>query len=110
MKPETSLSQIKLLVNYILGLMDLIWYNYTMTLQERKDKADIIAKRGELIYKKLLLLVAIAGGSWIYGIGKADMASYFALLAFFLSSVGVVANLVRLGQTIIKIKEIENEY
>jgi len=28
-----------------------------MALQERKDKADIIAKRGDLIYKKLLLLI-----------------------------------------------------
>ncbi len=74
-----------------------------MTLQERKDKADIIAKRGDLIYKKLLLLIAVAGGSWIYGVGEANIASYFALFAFFLSSVGVVVNLVRLGQTIIKI-------
>jgi len=81
-----------------------------MTLQERKDKADIIAKRGDLIYKKLLLLVAVAGGSWIYGVGKADIVSYFALLAFFLSSIGVVANLVRLGQVIVKIKEIEDDY
>jgi hypothetical protein len=81
-----------------------------MTLQERKDKADIIAKRGDLLYKKLLLLLAIAGGSWIYGTGKSDILSYFALLAFFLSSVGVVANLVRLGQAIVGIKEIEDEY
>ena len=81
-----------------------------MTLQERKDKADVVAKRGDLIYKKLILLVAIAGGSWIYGIGKDDIASYFALLAFFLSSVGIVFNLIRLGETIVNIKEIENEY
>jgi len=81
-----------------------------MTLQERKDKADIIIKRGDLIYKKLLILIAIAGGSWIYGVGKGDIGSYFALLAFFLSSVGVVANLTRLGHTITKIKEIEDEH
>lgn len=81
-----------------------------MTLQERKDKADIIAKRGDLIYKKLLLLIAVAGGSWIYGVGKDDIVSYFVLLAFFLSFVGIVFNLIRLGETIAKIKEIENEY
>jgi len=34
-----------------------------MTLQERKDKSDIIAKRGDLVYKKLFLLVALAGSS-----------------------------------------------
>lgn len=81
-----------------------------MNLQERKDAADIISKRGELIYKKLLILTAIAGGSWIYGVGKGDVGGYFALLAFFLSSIGVVANLIRLGQAIAQIKEIENEY
>jgi hypothetical protein len=81
-----------------------------MNLQERKDKADIISKRGDLIYKKLLILTAIAGGSWIYGVGKGEIGSYFALFAFFLSSIGVVANLTRLGQTIVQIKEIENEY
>jgi len=52
----------------------------------------------------------IAGGSWIYGVGKDDIVSYFALLAFFLSSIGIVFNLIRLGETIAKIKEIENEY
>ena len=41
-----------------------------MTLQERKDKADIIAKRGDLVYKKLFLLLAIAGGTWMFGIRK----------------------------------------
>ncbi len=81
-----------------------------MTLRECKDKADIVAKRGELIYKKLLVLVAIAGGSWIYGTGKNDAGSYFALLAFFLSSLGVIANLAKLGETISKIKEIEDEH
>lgn len=81
-----------------------------MILQERKDKADIVSKRGDLIYKKLILLLAIAGGSWVYGLDKNDVASYFALLAFFLSSIGIVFNLIRLGETIVKIKELENEY
>ena len=46
-----------------------------MTLQERKDKADIIAKeadviakQGDLVYKKLIIMTAIAGGSWLFGI------------------------------------------
>jgi len=81
-----------------------------MNLQERKDKADIVSKRGDLIYKKLLILTAIAGGSWLYGVGKGDVGSYFALFAFFLSTIGIVFNLIRLGETIVKIKEIENEY
>ncbi len=33
-----------------------------MTLQERKDKADIIAKKSDIIYKKMVVLLASAGG------------------------------------------------
>lgn len=33
-----------------------------MTLQERKDKADIIAKEADVVYKKSFLLLASAGG------------------------------------------------
>jgi len=33
-----------------------------------KDKIDLLVKRAELIYKKLFIFLAIAGGSWIYGV------------------------------------------
>ena len=78
-----------------------------MTLQERKDTADIISKYGELIYKKLIILSAIAGGSWLFGINEVGIESYFALVAFGLSAVGVVVNLFRLGEVIQKLKDIE---
>jgi len=78
-----------------------------MILQEHKDKADIIAKYGEVIYKKLIILSAIAGGSWLFGIKEVGIESYFALIAFGLSSVGVVVNLFRLGETARKLKDIE---
>ena len=81
-----------------------------MNLQESKDKVDIIAKRGDLIYKKLLVLTAISGGSWLYGSGHDGVDSYFSLVAFVLSSVGVVVNLFRLGDVTVKIKDIEDEY
>ncbi len=84
-----------------------------MTLQERKDtvdiiakKADVIAKQGDLIYKKLIVLTAIAGGSWLFGIKANGIENYFSLVAFGLSSVGVVVNLFRLGEVINKIKEL----
>ena len=80
-----------------------------MTLQERKDKSDIIAKRGDLVYKKLFLLVAVAGSSWIFGIKESGILSYFSLIVFLLSAIGVVVNLFRLGDATKKIKELEND-
>jgi len=38
-----------------------------MTLQERKDTADIISKQSEVVNKKIFVYLAISGGSWIYG-------------------------------------------
>ena len=55
-----------------------------MTLQERKDKADVItkeadviAKQGDLVYKKLIILAAIAGGSWLFGMKASGVENYF---------------------------------
>ena len=78
-----------------------------MTLQERKDTADIIAKRGDLVYKKLFLLLAVAGSSWIFGIKESGLLSYFSLIVFLLSAIGVVVNLFRLGDATKKIKDLE---
>jgi len=80
-----------------------------MTLQDKKDKADIISKRGDLIYKKLFLLLAIAGGSWMFGIKDSGVLSYFAFIIFLLSAIGVVVNLFRLGDATRKILELEND-
>jgi len=57
----------------------------------------------EVIYKKLLVLTAISGGSWLYGSRHDGIDSYFSLLAFVLSSVGVVVNLFQLGDAAAKI-------
>ena len=39
----------------------IFFYNIAMTLQERKDKADIIAKEVDIVYKKLFVLMAVSG-------------------------------------------------
>lgn len=80
-----------------------------MTLRDRKDKADIISKRGDLIYKKLFLLLAIAGGSWMFGVKDNGVLSYFAFIIFLLSAIGLVVNLFRLGDATRKILELEND-
>lgn len=67
-----------------------------MKLQE---KIDLLTKRAELIYKKLLIFLAIAGGSWVYGL-KSDQSIVLSLLVyaiFILSSVGIVLNLLKYG-------------
>ena len=53
-------------------------------LLQRKDKADIvakeadvIAKQGDLVYKKLIILVAIAGGTWLFGMKANGIENYF---------------------------------
>lgn len=43
----------------------------------------------------------------MFGIKEVGIESYFALIAFGLSSVGVVVNLFRLGETAQKLKDIE---
>ena len=73
-----------------------------MTLQKRKDKADIITKQSDVVNKKLLVYLTIAGGSWIYGTKESSFIGLFAFVFFMIVSVGVFVNL-------LKLTEIENE-
>ena len=56
---------------------------------ELKDRVDILVKRAELIYKKMLIFLAISSGSWIYGLKDAEeiILRIIVLFVFFLSSV-----------------------
>ena len=42
-----------------------------MTLQERKDQADIIAKEADVVYKKSFLLLAASGGVGGYAVTQS---------------------------------------
>jgi len=42
-----------------------------MTLQERKDTVDIISKKSDIIYKKMVVLLASAGGLGGYGLNQS---------------------------------------
>ena len=60
-----------------------------MTLQERKDKADIVAKLVDSIYKKLIVLLAVSGAFGTYAIKYIEANSPFmhlCLLLFLLLS------------------------
>lgn len=79
-----------------------------MNLQERKDKADIISKEAEVVYKKSFLLLASAGGIGGYAITQVGLLSYilFGIFAFFV--LGIVINYLELNNLKNEIKECKN--
>jgi len=79
-----------------------------MILQERKDKADIIAKEADVVYKKSFLLLASAGGVGGYAIAQAGVLSYvlFGMFSFFV--LGIVINYFELNNLKKEIKECKN--
>ena len=79
-----------------------------MTLQERKDKVDIIAKEADVVYKKSFLLLASAGGVGGYAIAQSGLFSYilFGIFSFFV--LGIVINYFELNNLKKEIKECKN--
>ncbi len=78
---------------------------------KKYDKIDILVKRADLIYKKLLIFLAIAGGSWVYGL-KNDQSVVLSLLVysvFILSSIGIVLNLLKYGMIQKELEEMEHD-
>ncbi|MDP3301985.1 MAG: hypothetical protein Q8S36_08485 [Sulfuricurvum sp.] len=94
---------------YILALHINIRYNDDMNLQERKDTADIISKRAEVINKKIIALLAIDGAMWVYGIKENGIVLLFALFIFFISSIALITNLLKLGDLEKQLERLENE-
>jgi len=74
---------------------------------ETKDKTDLLVKRAELIYKKMFIFLAIAGGSWIYGIKDTEIAivRILVFLVFFLSAIGIILNSLKFGEIQKELKE-----
>ena len=79
-----------------------------MTLQERKDTADIIAKEADIVYKKSFLLLASSGGIGGYAITQEGVFAYilFSMFGFFV--LGIVINYQELNKLKNKIKECKN--
>ena len=79
-----------------------------LKLEERKLVSDILIKQADIVYKKVLIFLAVAGGSWLYGV-KTD--GYFGIviwLTFILSVVGVITNLGRMGILYKDLEEIKH--
>ena len=73
-----------------------------------KERIDIIAKQADIIYKKIFIFSAIAGGSWIYGIKTDGYLGLMIWIVFILSAVGLVVNLTRQGVLCKELEEIKN--
>ncbi len=80
-----------------------------MTLQERKDTADIIVKQSEVINKKLIVYLSIAGGSWIYGTKESGTIGLVAFALFMLASVGAFMNLLKLSKIENELEELKKD-
>jgi type III secretory pathway component EscR len=83
-----------------------------MTLQEQKDKADIIAKEAEIVYKKIVVLLAINGAVGGFGLSVFDRSFVIGLLLFVpfaVISFGIVLAYLKLNRLENLIKGLRNE-
>ena len=83
-----------------------------MTLQERKDKADVIAKEADIVYKKLFILMAVSGAIGGFGLSifeKAFVVSLILLIPFLFLSFGIVLAYLKLNKLEIMIKDLRDE-
>ncbi len=79
-----------------------------MTLQERKDTADIVSKEADVVYKKSFLLLASAGGVGSYAIMQDGLFNYILFGLFGFLVLGIVINYFELNNLKKEIKEYKN--
>ena len=77
-------------------------------VEKSKVLADIVAKQSDIIYKKVFVFVAVAGGSWLYGIKIDGYFGYILWIVFVLSAIGVVSNLTKMGILYKELEDIKN--
>ena len=83
-----------------------------MNLQERKDKADIISKEADIVYKKIFILMAVTGAIGGFGLSIFDKASAIGLillLPFLFLSFGIVLAYLKLNKLENLIKDLRDE-
>ena len=83
-----------------------------MTLQERKDRADIIAKEADIVYKKIFVIMAVNGAIGGFGLSifdKAFMVSMLLLVPFLLLSFGIILAYLKLNKLEMLIKDLRDE-
>ena len=73
-----------------------------------KEEIDIIGKQADIVYKKIFIFSAIAGGSWIYGIKTNGYLGVVIWIVFILAVIGLVVNMTRQGTLYTELEEIKN--
>ena len=71
-----------------------------MTLQERKDTADIVAKLIDSLYKKLIILLAIDGAFGTYAlkyIADSNIVGYVFAVIFIFVSIAIVVTYAKMN-------------
>ena len=84
-----------------------------MTREDKKEYLDLLSKQSDIINKKAIILLAVAGGSGAYAIkflfdSKSDMLGYLFGIVFIISAIGVFINYSKLHKIEMKIEELEN--
>jgi len=80
-----------------------------MNLDTKKALSDIIAKQADIVYKKIFVFSAIAGGAWIYGIKMSGYLGFLLWFVFILTTLGVVVNLTKQGTLYKELEDMKNE-
>jgi hypothetical protein len=83
-----------------------------MTLQERKDKADIISKEADIVYKKIFILMAIDGAIGGFGLSiftKTLEIGILLLIPFLFLSFGIILAYLKLNSLESLIRSLRDE-
>ena len=73
----------------VFDILMLLGYNVHM---ETKDKIDLLSKKADVVYKKVIVLLAASGGSGSYAISGTGLANIALYLLFGFFVVGIMVN------------------
>ena len=78
---------------------------------ELKDKIDIISKKADIVNKKLIAYLAIAGGTWLYGVNPdiIPIIKILSSIVFLMSIFGIFASILKLSDLQQQLKGFINE-
>jgi len=75
---------------------------------KKYDKIDLISKKADIIYKKMIILLAAVGGSGGYAIRQEGWIQFSLFFVFGFFVLGVVVNYFELNKIKQELEEIEN--
>jgi len=76
-----------------------------------KDKADLLSKIVDALYKKLVVLIPIAGGFGAYSISffkQNSSVGYMFAIVFMLTSIAIFVSYTKLNATIKELESLKN--